>query len=183
MGTTIFRNEQNLSNESVVKLFSTTLEATPCFPRSEIEELANIYAKNVVDKFIVSDGDLDETFGRQGDILFWKEGSEMYNQEFPRVTRLKKTNRKVLQPGDSMTGDHRLIPLEGSNYTIQEGEFVPKFLANRREATRRPYTCIIFETDKSFLVFHREHGNIALTAGKYMICSQMDPATLTWMLD
>ena len=72
---------------------------------------------------------------------------------------------------------------KGSNYTIQEGEFIPSFLKNHRVSLSRPYRCIIFETDKSFLVFHREHGNIALTAGKYMICSQMDPATLRWMVD
>lgn len=183
MGTTIFRNEQNLNDEKVLQLFNSTLKKTLCFPKSEIEELSNIYSKNIADKFIVSDGELDETFGRQGDILFWREGSEMYNQEFPNVKHLRETDRKVLQPGDSLTGDHRLIPLPNSHYTIQEGEFIPTFLKDYPTSLSRPYTCVIFETDKSFLVFHREHGNIALTAGKYMICSQMDPATLSWMID
>ena len=181
MGTTIFRNENNLDNTEVLQVFNKALE-TECFPKSEIEELADIYSKNIVDKFIVSDDGLDNTFGRQGDILFWKEGSEMYEKEFPRVKRLKETNRVILQPGDSLTGDHRFIPLPGSNYTLKEGEFVPSFLEGKAPVVI-PYSCIILETDKSFLVFHREHGNIALTAGKYMICSQMDPLTLNRMLD
>lgn len=183
MGTTIFRNEENLNNTKVLQLFGNTLKKHPTFPTNEVDELAEAYSKNIADKFIVSDTGLDDTFGRQGDILFWKEGSEMYEQEFPRVKHLKETDRKVLQPGDSMTGDHRLIPLPNSHYKIQEGEFIPSFLEGHRTSLSRPYSCIIFETDKSFLVFHREHGNIALTAGKYMICSQMDPATLSWMID
>ena len=63
MGTTIFINEQNLNDDKVLQLFSNALKSTPCFPKSEIEELSEIYAKNLVDKFIVSDGELDETFG------------------------------------------------------------------------------------------------------------------------
>jgi len=184
MGTTIFRNEQNLGTNDVLKLFSSTLQQTELYTKSEIEDLADIYSKNIVDKFIVTDEDgLEETFGRQGDILFWKKGSEMYKQEYKRVRNLKVTDRTVLQPDDSMTGDHRFIPVQGSTYTIKEGTFYPSFLEKYRRTLSEPFPCIVIETDKPFLVVHREHGNIAMPAGKYMVCSQIDPATLNRMID
>lgn len=183
MGTTIFRNEEKLNNAEVLSRFSKALIETEKYTKSEIEELADIYSKNIVDKFIVSDGSLDDTFGRQGDILFWKEGSEMYNQEFNRVENLKKTERTVLQKDDSMTGDHRFIPTPNSDYTLKEGTFIPSFLKGKGRLAPDPHPCVILETNKPFLVFHREHGNIALTAGKYMICPQLDPATLSRMID
>ena len=39
------------------------------------------------------------------------------------------------------------------------------------------------DTDKPFLIYHREHGNMAYTAGKYMFYSQLDPDTLDRMMD
>ena len=184
MGTTIFRNKEKWDTKSVLELFSSKLEESENFSKSEIEELADIYSKNLVDKFIISDGELDDTFGRQGDILFWKKGSEMYNKEYKRVKGLHPTDRLVLQEGDSITGDHRVIPIKGSKYTIQEGKFIPSFLQGKTMLRERGYyNCIILEIDKPFLVFHREHGNMALTAGKYMICSQLDASTLLRMVD
>ena len=182
MGTT-FRNEEGLTQKEVLEKFSTTLKENKNFSENEIEQLAETYSKNIVDKFIISDDSLDETFGRQGDILFWKEGSEMYNKEFPNVRRLKKTERLVLQKGDSLTGDHRLIPLPNSKFILEEGVFTPSFLKGKNSWGDRDYDCLILTIDKPFLVFHREHGNIAMTAGKYMICSQMDSSTLNRMLD
>lgn len=73
MGTVIFRNEEQLSTSDIKDIFSKKLEETGNFKQSEIEELAEINAKNITDKFIISDDSLIDTFGRQGDILFWKE--------------------------------------------------------------------------------------------------------------
>lgn len=105
----------------------------------------------------------------------------MYVQEYKNIDprTVKKTSRMILQKGDSVTGDHRLIPLKDSNFTLLEAKFSPSFLKN----PYRTYDCLLLDIDKPFLVVHREHGNIALPAGKYMICSQMDSATLTRIID
>lgn len=183
MGTTIFRNPQSLGEKEVITKFEKVLKDNGNFSKSEIEQLVDCYAKNPVDKFIVSDGDLEETFGRQGDILFWSEDSEMYKKEIKNVHSLKKTKRLVLQKDDSVTGDHRLVPLNDSKFTLQEGYFTPSFLKGKNRWGDRDYDCLLLEIDKPFLVVHREHGNMALTAGKYMICSQLDPQTLYRMMD
>ena len=65
--TTVFRNAEKLDNAGVIERFKKALSKVE-FSKSEIEELSDIYAKNMVDKFIVSDGALEGTFGRQGDI-------------------------------------------------------------------------------------------------------------------
>lgn len=181
--TTIFRNPENLGTKEVLTTFEKALEQNGSFSKSEIEQLVDAYAKNPVDKFIVSDGDLTDTFGRQGDILFWSEDSEMYKKEIKGVKRLKKTDKLVLQKDDSVTGDHRLVPLKGTKYTLQEGVFTPSFLKGKNRWGDRDYDCLILDIDKPFLVVHREHGNMAYTAGKYMICSQMNPETLYRMMD
>ena len=183
MGTTIFRNPQKLKKEEVIQKFEKTLQDNGNFSKSEIEQLVDCYAKNPVDKFIVSDGDLESTFGRQGDILFWSEDSEMYSQEIKSVHSLKNTKSLVLQKGDSVTGDHRLVPLNDCKFTLKEGKFTPAFLKGKNRWREPEYDCLILDIDKPFLVVHREHGNMALTAGKYMICSQMDPQSLERMLD
>ena len=121
--------------------------------------------------------------GAQGDIMIIAEHTDLYKSEIKRVKNLEKTDRLVLQEGDSFTGDHRIIPLEGTNYTVQKGTFCPSFLSGKSDWRDPQLTAILFETDKPFLVFHREHGNIALPKGKYMFCSQLDPDTLSRMMD
>ena len=181
--TTVFRNAEKLDNAGVIERFKKALSKVE-FSKSEIEELSDIYAKNMVDKFIVSDGALEGTFGRQGDILFWKKGSDMYEQEIKGVTKGNKTDRMVLQDGDSMTGDHRIVPLKGSKYTIYEGKLTPSFLKGKDGIYDfNKVTCRLLKIDKPFLVVHREHGNMAYPAGEYMICPQLDCETLDRMRD
>lgn len=184
MTTTIFRNRENVGMDEVLTNFTTALKESELYNDSEIEMLSEIYAKNPVDKFIVS-GDVEATDDScQGDIIVLAEGTNMYNEVLPRIKNLKPTNRLVLQEGDSITGDHRIIPAEGSNYTIKKGTFTPKFLeGQRRWGGDAQYTAITFETDKPFIIFHREHGNMARCAGKYVFYSQLDPATLDRMMD
>ena len=184
MQTVTFRNEEKITTSQVINLFRQKLEEETDFNKSEIEDLVDVYAKNPVDKFIISDGRmLMNTFGRQGDILFWREGSAMYQREINNVRNLKKTERMILQKNDSLTGDHRLIPIKDSKYTLQEGTFTPMFLQGKTFSHRAAYDCLILEIDKPFLVFHREHGNMAYPSGKYMIVSQLDPSTLNVMMD
>ena len=108
----------------------------------------------------------------------------MYKENYSRVKNWEKTDRLVLQEGDSLTGDHRLIPAEGSHYTVKTGNFTPKFLEGKnRWGSAIVMKAISFVTDKPFLIFHREHGNMACQAGKYMFYSQLDPKTLNRMMD
>ena len=60
---------------------------------------------------------------------------------------------------------------------IKKGEYYPSFLNHVK------YDCKIFITDKPFLAFHREHGNIVLMEGEYMIVSMFDTRTLDKVID
>ena len=154
--------------------------------QNEIEEMAETYAKNMVDKFIVLDKDLEGTFCRQGDILFWQKGSENYDREINNVTWGEDTDRMVLQEGDAMTGDHKIIPLKNSKVKITKGKFVPEILksmTNSWTGRGMEYNCLRVVSDKPFLVVHREHGNMVLPSGEYMVCTQLNPKTLQIMQD
>ena len=177
----IFRNEEKLGTAEVVDLFKKSMENTKAYEKSEIEQLADAYAKNPVDKFIISEN-LDVE-AAQGDILIWAKGTTMYEENFKELKDLKKTNRMVLQEGDSMTGDHRIVTIPGTKLTIKEGTFTPSFLKGRNVFGDRGYRGLSVTSDKPFLIVHREHGNIALPAGEYMICSAMDSTTLSRMMD
>ena len=179
--TTIFRNEEKISTKDVLNLFRQHMEQTEIFEKSEIEQLADAYAKNPSDKFIVSES-LDVE-AAQGDILIWAKGTTMYEQNFKNLRELKETRRMVLQEGDSMTGDHRIVTIPNTNITIKEGTFTPSFLQGKNSWGDRGYRGLSVTSDKPFLIVHREHGNIALPAGEYMICSAMDSTTLSRMMD
>ena len=180
MQTTIFRNEEKMDFSEVLKRFERTLTKTPSFKKSEIEELVDIAAKNPVDKFIVSE--LPNVPTMQGDILLWSELTDEYKENIEKVKDLKETTKLVLQDDDSITGDHELVPLKNSKYTLKTGRFIPSILEGQLWGTNS-YDCKILEIDTPFLIKHREHGNIALTAGKYMICTSLDSETLTKMRD
>ena len=180
LNTTIFRNEEKVSTEEVLNLFTQTLETTELFEKSEIEELSDIVAKSPADKFIVSVK--PDVPVMQGDLLIWSDLTDEYKKEFPRVKDLTPTTRMVLQDDDSITGDHELVPLSTANYTLKTGKFVPSILEGHTWGSNS-YDCKILEIDTPFVIKHREHGNITLTAGKYMICSSLDSESLTRMRD
>ena len=179
--TKIFRNENKVSTTEVVDLFAKSIKESNICKTSEIEQLVEAYAKNPVDKFIISDS-LDVE-AAQGDILIWAKGTTMYNENFKNLSGLKKTDRMVLQEGDSMTGDHRIVTIPNTKITIEEGTFTPQFLKGRNSWGDRGYRGLSVTSDKPFLIVHREHGNMALPAGEYMICSAMDSTTLSRMMD
>lgn len=184
MKTIIFRNPENLEKQEVTQIFKESLVESEGFTNSEIDLLAETYAKNPTDKFIITEDFQNTDDACQGDIIIVPEGTNMYKENIKRVSKTEKTDRLVLQEGDSLTGDHRIIPAEGSKYEMRTGKFCPKFLEGKRVwGSDAEYTIRLFETDKPFLIFHREHGNQAYKAGKYMFYSQLDPETLTRMMD
>ena len=181
MQTTIFKNENRVSTEEVLKIFNQELKENFTVKKSEIEELTDIMAKNPVDKFIISEKPTNPVM--QGDILIWSDETEEYKENYPKVTELQSTSRLVLQDDDSLTGDHELVPLKGAKYTLKTGKFVPSLLKEHFWGNNA-YDCKILEIDSPFIIKHREHGNITfLSKGKYMICSSLDSETLTRMRD
>lgn len=180
MQTTIFRNEEKIDLSQVIEMFERTLQKTPTFKKSEIEELVDIMAKNPVDKFIVSE--VPDVPVMQGDLIIWSELTDEYKNNIKKIKDLKDTNRLVLQDNDSITGDHELVPLKNAKYTLKTGKFIPDILEGRIWGNNS-YDCKVLEIDTPFLIKHGEHGNIALTPSKYIICSSLDSETLTKMQD
>ena len=178
--TVIFRNEEKMNIEEVVQLFERTLENSETFEKSEIEELSEIVSKSCIDKFIVYTK--PDVVSMQGDLLIWSDATEDFKREFPRVKDLASTSRMALQDGDSLTGDHCLVPLKNAKFTLQTGKFVPTILEGHTWGSNA-WDCKILDTDSPFVIRHREHGNITLPAGKYMICSSMDSESLSRMRD
>ena len=177
----VFRNENEVSTQEVLDRFKSELEATNLYEKSEIEMLVDLMSKNPTDRFMIST--VPDVEGAQGDILIWAKGTTMYNENFPNLHGLQKTTRTVLQEGDSMTGDHRIVTIPGTKLTIKEGKFTPAFLKGRNSWGDRDYRGLSVTSNKPFLIVHREHGNMALPAGEYMICSAMDSTTLSRMMD
>ena len=181
MPTIILEKEKNLNSYSdLLKSFERCLEKTRAFKRSEIEELTIIQAKNPVDKLIISQKPTEVVM--QGDILIWSELTNKYKENIDLVSNLRPVTSMALQEGDSLTGDHELVTLENAKFTLQSGKFTPSILKGHLWGGNK-YDCKILEIDTPFVIRHREHGNITLTAGKYMICSSLDSETLTRMRD
>ena len=181
MQTTIFRNEEKISNEEVLQKFVETLEKNYSVEQNEIDLLTEIAAKNPVDKFIIYKNPDD--FIRQGDILIWTEQSPEYKANIKKVRDLQETSRMVLQEGDSVTGDHELVPVSTAKYTLKSGKFVPDIIANVVWGNNA-WDCKILEIDSPFVLKHGEHGNITfLTPGKYMFCSQLNAKNLERVKD
>ena len=178
---TVFRNENKVSTEEVLKIFNKTLKENYEIKKSDIEQLTDIAAKNPVDKFFISKK--PDCPVMQGDLLIWAEGTAEFEANFPLVTDLEQTTNMALQEDDSITGDHELVPLKGSVFTLLKGKFVPPILKEHLWSSNK-YDCKILEIDSPFVIKHREHGNFTfLMGGRYMICSSLDSETLTRMRD
>lgn len=183
MTTTILERKietEELSMNDFLNQFRNTLEAT-YNKQNEIEELTELMAKNPVDKFIITEA--PNVAMCQGDIIIWSENTDEYKENIGKVRDLKETDRMILQEGDSITGDHELVPVSNAKYTLKTGKFVPAIIENvvwRNNA----WDCKILEIDSPFVLKHREHGNMTfLTPGKYMFCSQLESKTLEKVKD
>ena len=180
MPTIILEKQKTTDYSELLKSFERCLEKTKSFKRSEIEELTIIQAKNPVDKLIISELPTDVVM--QGDLLIWSELTDKYKENIQKVTDLQETTKMALQEDDSITGDHELVTLKNAKFTLKTGKFVPSILKEHLWGNNR-YDCKVLEIDTPFVIKHREHGNMTLTAGKYMICSSLDSETLTRMRD
>lgn len=183
MTTTVFKNSERISTNDVIETFRKSLikDFKESFKKTEIEELIDLVAKNPTDKFVVTDYPDVEVM--QGDILFWSNLTDEFKEIRSLIKDLKETNRLILQDNDSMTGDHRLVLLPHTKYTLQKGSFVPPILKGKNTWGDRRYDCKLLTINKPFVVFHREHGNLTLPAGEYIICSSLDSETLDKMMD
>ena len=181
METVIFRNTEKEDMANILDRFKhSTEEAYQEEEQSDIDLLSELYAKNPVDKFIVAS--FPDVEIAQGDILIWAEGTPMYNENINRLKNLHETDSRILQDHDTLTGDHKVVSLPNSNLEILEGDFYPAIL-DTVLINKKYIHGMIVKSDKPFLIVHQEHGNIALPKGTYMVSSQLDPRTLTAMLD
>lgn len=178
----IQRPTEGFTGEEVIKSFKSALtERKETYSESDIEELANIYAKSPTDNYVVYDKEDLKLPLYQGDILLYHESSDFYNKVKPSIRLGAKTNSRVLQEqdGGGVTGDHEIVGIDGSELTITEASYVPLDNVTRG----RSMNCKIIEASKPFVLKHREHGNIAFPAGKYMSVTQINAKDLTIMLD
>jgi len=175
MSTTIFRNEQKLDKEQVQEKFCTTLKNYNSFSQ-DISELAELFSKNPTDNFIIQGENL-ATEAFQGDIQILGKDTELYKQFIKKLKKKDEAKNMNLQEGESVTGDHRIVPLADSNLTITDCEIKPEILEGKR------WDAKLIKSDKPFLIYHSEHGNMGLPAGEYMTCISFDPSTLHKIID
>ena len=175
MNTVIHRVDSSLTSDQVLDLFKSELEKREeqYESKSEIEKLVDTYAKTPTDNFIVTDKNDLKYMINQGDIVIQSSHTDYFKAVKDTIMDRRPARDMNLQEGVSVTGDHRIIPLEGANITIEDARFVPL----NGIVGRRPYECKIVKSDKPFLIAHREHGNIALPADEYLVYSQIDAKT------
>lgn len=176
----VIQRSQELSNEQLVEQFRTNLTSSSAsYSVDEQTALANLFAKTPTDNYVVySKADLVRPL-KQGDILLYHTSSSYYKAVSKTIGSLRKSNGMNLQDGVSVTGDHRCIAVEGSKFSIEEGMFKPKDNITRG----RQYPCKVIKSDKPFLIYHSEHGNITVPEGEYLAFTAINPETLTRVLD
>ena len=126
MEMTVFRKEEPVKTSEVLQVFKQSLEERHAVPKSEIEELCDIVSKNPTDKFIISEK--PDAVVMQGDILIWSDICDEFKESFSRIQQGDISSTLVLQKTDSLTGDHRLIPVPSAHYTLKDGKFIPSFI-------------------------------------------------------
>lgn len=178
----IQRPTEGFTGAEVIKSFKEALtERKDVYSESYIEELANIYAKTPTDNFVVYDREDLKLPLYQGDILLYHESSDFFNKVEPSIRLGHETSSRVLQEqeGGSITGDHEIVGIKGTELTITEGSYVPL----NNVTNGRSMNCKIIDAKAPFVLKHAEHGNIAFPAGKYMAVTQINAKDLTIMLD
>lgn len=180
--STIQRHVEGFTGEEVIKAFKAALtEKDSTYQKSDIQELADAFAKSPTDNFVVYDKEDISKPIYQGDILLAHESSEFYKNVEKSFRLGSTTKSRVLQEqdGGGVTGDHSIAGISDENLKITLGQYLPPDNITRG----RSMNCKIVEASKPFVLFHKEHGNIAVPAGKYMARTQINARDLTIMLD
>ena len=181
MNTFIHRKQEGVTGEAVLDLFKDELtkKEEQYQSQTEIEKLVNTYAISPTDNFVVTDVEDLKTLVCQGDINLCSVNSNYYKEVKGSIDILRDAKDMNLQEGVSVTGDHRIVALENSEMSIRDARFQPK----DNILKRRPYECKIVKSNKPFLITHREHGNIAMPAGEYLVFSSLNAETLQRVWD
>jgi hypothetical protein len=179
---------REMSKEEFIKSYTKVISDSKVFSK-DVLELSEIQAKHPADVYIVQsfeEGKPCEQI-RQGDIYLFRAGdgktldNVQYAKYFPTLRKQNESNSMALQFGNSITGDHRVVPLAGTKVKITECTIelpIPGFRGNTS-----PYDVKLVEADGPFCVVHSEHGNITTTAGTYLACTQIDARSLQRMRD
>lgn len=177
--TTKITRSSEITKEEFIKQYSQQVERVNNL-KEDVLELSKLQAKHPADIYIVADFKEGEPIPEiaQGDILLWKEGSRMYNKYINTVSDRQETKSRNLQLGESITGDHKVIPLKNTSLKIEDCTI----LVNAKNRTLH-YPAKIITAIAPFCVVHREHGNVTLPEGIYMSCVSLNPKSLTRMLD
>lgn len=181
MHTVIHRKDETLSRDQVMtKLHDELTQRKDQYDGDDaVMKLVQTYAKTYTDNFIVTDENDLKYMISQGDIVIHHESSNYFKAVMETIQDRRPAKDMNLQEGVSITGDHRIIPMEGAKLTIEDARFLPK----DGVVGRRPYECKIVTSDKPFLIAHREHGNITLRQGVYLVYSQIDAKTQRRVFD
>lgn len=180
--------QRELSKEDFIKQYTNVVKEHKVFEK-DVLELSEIMAKHPADVYIVhsfEEGKACEQI-RQGDIYLFRKGdgkaldNVQYAKYAPTISDLKEAKSMNLQLGESITGDHKIVPLKGTKVKIQDC-YIQLPVSNFRGGTA-PYAVKLVEADGPFCVVHREHGNITATEGTYLACTQVDARSMTRMKD
>lgn len=181
---------REMSKEDFIKSYTEVISKSEAFNK-DVLELSEIQAKHPADVYIVQsfeEGKPCEQI-RQGDIYLFRKGDErtldnvQYAKYAPTISFKDETPSKNmnLQFGNSITGDHKIVPLKGTTVTIRECTIDLPVLSFRGDVT--PYDVKLVEADGPFCVVHGEHGNITTTGGTYLACTQIDARSMQRMRD
>lgn len=178
--TVKIQNSNQVSNRDFLLQYTQEVEKIDTL-KQDVLELSELMAKHPADVFIISNFEDDDPSAEaiQGDILIWRKGSRQYNRYIDSLRDLKVTESRNLQLSESITGDHKVVPLKNSKLTIKNGTITVDVNGFRPLS----YPVKMIKASAPFCVVHSEHGNITLPAGEYMSCVSLDPKTLHRMED
>jgi hypothetical protein len=174
--TTNFTKLTNLTKEQILPTFRQELEKSEDY-KDSIDSLVEIYEKTPTDHFVVYRNPVDAIIA-QGDVCLFAKGTPMYDKYIKSWESEGISDSKNLQFGASMTGDHCVVPLKGSDCKVEKGTI--RVQVGSREVT---YDVKRVKSNKPFLVTHKEHGNIAVPANDYLACVQMNEKNLERVMD
>jgi hypothetical protein len=196
MSTIKIENKPNLkgqrekTTEEFIKEYSRVVKENKTFSK-DVLEFSELMAKHPADVFIVTSFEKGQKCEqiRQGDIYLFRKGEKsegtlnnvMFDKYVSTISDKKKSESMNLQLGESITGDHKVIPLKGTNVTIYECNIEIPVKSFRGSTFSYPVKLI--EADGAFGIFHKEHGNITCPKGTYLACTQLDARSMTRMKD